>query len=203
MLGLKIIALLGLFLLLSCKTTNVTYKNLSQKERIEISKHEAIALYDMGEVQSAILMLDNLIKREPYQPLMDDIYLKVINWMLEVSQTEQARLLADYFLKNYPKSKIVSEITALFGKKDESVKLDKEPLKQEIKEEIKEEIKLEEKIPQEPLMPNETEKIEIKKEPSEESQDSSSNAPEKNELFDEAKTQSNNIDDADDLITYE
>ena len=161
MLGHKKIPVLRLFLLLSCKTTNVTYKNLSQKERIEMSKHEAVALYNMGEVQAAILVLQNFNKREPYHNSMDDIYLKVINWMLEVSQTEQARSLADYFLRNYPKSKIVPEITGLFGKKDDSVKLDKEPLKQDIREEIKEEIKLEEKVPQEP-MPNETEKIEIK-----------------------------------------
>jgi outer membrane protein assembly factor BamD (BamD/ComL family) len=199
MLGLKIITVLLVFLLLSCKTINVTYKNLSQKERIEISKHEAIALYDMGEAQSAILILDNLIKREPYHPLMDEIYLKIINWMLEVSQMQQARLLADYFLKNYPKSKIVPEITALFGKKDDSVKLDKEPLKQETKEEIK----LEEKEPKESvneaIIPEEPEKNELKQEPKEESL-------EKNELFDEAKTQSNNVDNMDndgELIVYE
>lgn len=198
--------LLLLQIVISCKTVNVKYNSMSAKDYIQTNKNNATALYEQGNIKEAVELLnrtvDNFLEERKYLSIIEDIYLNLITWQIEIGEESKAKVRASYFLKKFPKSAKVPLIINLFDAQ-------KMP---EISVEEKSEIKETDKIPQNTVqektethnvetpqaLPTDTNNNsildEILKEEDKKILDNPQNTPEepkkeenKNDIFDEAK----------------
>ena len=110
--------LLSLTLISSCKMVNVKYGNMSAKNYIENNKNNATTLYEQGNIKEAVEVLnktiDNFMEEKKYSFIIEDMYLKLITWQIEIGEDKKAKVRANYFLKNFPKSDKVPLIVDLF-----------------------------------------------------------------------------------------
>ena len=128
--------LLLLQIVISCKTVNVKYNSMSAKDYIQTNKNNATALYEQGNIKEAVELLnitvDNFLEEKKYLSIIEDIYLNLITWQIEIGEESKAKVRASYFLKKFPKSIKVPLIINLFdAQKMPEISVEKKP---EIKE---------------------------------------------------------------------
>jgi outer membrane protein assembly factor BamD (BamD/ComL family) len=74
---------------------------------------EAHNLYDIGEIESAVLVLRNYVEMMPYNHSHDEAYELIVLWLLQTHQLEQAKKVASFFLSHYGTSKSAQTIVNL------------------------------------------------------------------------------------------
>jgi outer membrane protein assembly factor BamD (BamD/ComL family) len=79
----------------------------------QYTTREARSLYDMGEIESAILVLRNYVEMMPYNHSHDEAYELIVLWLLQTHQLEQAKKVASFFLSHYGTSKSAQTIVNL------------------------------------------------------------------------------------------
>src|SRR5580698_9433390 len=71
---------------------------------------QAKALYDIGEIESAIMVLCNYVETMPYNYFHDEAYELIVLWLLQTHQFDQAKKVASYFLSHYGTNKSAKTI---------------------------------------------------------------------------------------------
>lgn len=96
-------------LLTSCTHMASTSKTLSMGQFVkndDVSSvyTQAEALHAAGDFEAAIAALKGLVDK-PYQPSHDRAYELLVEWLLQIKKTDEARALAGHFLRTHPQNK--------------------------------------------------------------------------------------------------
>ncbi|HXW53228.1 MAG TPA: hypothetical protein VEL47_03885 [Myxococcota bacterium] len=113
--------LMASLMLSSCTQKGVKYREIpagrlvkkdDSSQKIDEAKH----LYDLGEIDAAISTLRLFVDSRPYDFSHDQAYELIIEWLLQLKRTTEAKRLASYFLAKHPQSESAQKIIDLFGK---------------------------------------------------------------------------------------
>ncbi len=106
----RCVAVVVLLMLASCATTSRS----ANKERYTQKITEARLLHEQGEVDAAISLLQTWVDTRPYEPTQDTAYELIVEWLLELNRTEEAKRVGSFFLAHYPQSPSANRIIKLF-----------------------------------------------------------------------------------------
>lgn len=92
---------------------------------------DARILHDSGEIEAAISTLRTWVDTTTYREKHDVAYELIVQWLLEVSQHDEAKRVASFFLSQHPKSPSANRIIQLFDQKKASPAPGSEPKQSE------------------------------------------------------------------------
>jgi len=118
-----------------CSSMNRAVKTPSEQIVQDISN--AKALYEMGEIQAAILNLSHVVEKSPHRPAQNTAYELLVEWLLEINNYAEAKRYASEFIQRHPKSPSTKKIVALFNNRaiQERLVVPPPPLKEDQHEE--------------------------------------------------------------------
>jgi hypothetical protein len=107
------LSLLVIISLSSCSHKASTGR-LVKRHDAEQTILQAKSLYNTGEIDSAIVVLQNFIGSKVYHSSHDQAYELIVEWLLQVKRRNEAKRIASYFLTNHQASSSAQKIIDLF-----------------------------------------------------------------------------------------
>jgi hypothetical protein len=80
----------------------------------------AEALYEMGEIDAAVALLERIINHSRQKVVLLPAYELIVRYLLEIGKHDEAHRFASYFLKSYPKEPAAERIIRLFDSPQKS-----------------------------------------------------------------------------------
>lgn len=90
-----------------------------QQQKLNTAKN----LHDIGDHHAAIAQLRFLIDTAAYSSLIDEAYLLMVEWLLEVRRDSEAKRWASQFFKKHKDSPYCNKIIALFDQRPPQINI--------------------------------------------------------------------------------
>lgn len=105
--------LVSISLLSACSSVNRGVR--APNEQIVKDISDAKALYEMGEIQAAILNLSHVVEKSPHRLAQNAAYELLVEWLLEINNYAEAKRYASQFIQRHPTSPSTKKIIELFN----------------------------------------------------------------------------------------